>query len=62
MVGDRRDAHPDPAGAGRAGLDPLFRWKLLGDNAACIYFKKMPTGITNPAWTKQMSENEKPCQ
>jgi fermentation-respiration switch protein FrsA (DUF1100 family) len=41
---------------------PWFRWKLLGDNAACKYFKTIPTGVTNPAWTKEMTENEAPCK
>jgi hypothetical protein len=42
---------------------PWFRWKLLGDNAACKFFKAMPgNSMISPGWTKQMSENEKPCQ
>jgi hypothetical protein len=42
---------------------PWFRWKLLGDGAACRFFKAMPgNSMISPGWTKQMSENEKPCQ
>ncbi|MGH7434425.1 MAG: hypothetical protein ACRENE_01990 [Polyangiaceae bacterium] len=42
---------------------PWFRWKLLGDNAACKFFKAMPANsMISPGWTKMMSENEKPCQ
>jgi len=41
---------------------PWFRWKLLGDNAACKFFKAMPgNSMINPGWTKEKSENEKPC-
>src|SRR5579872_1785109 len=41
---------------------PWFRWKLLGDNAACKFFKAIPgNSMINPGWTKQMTENEKPC-
>jgi hypothetical protein len=42
---------------------PWFRWKLLGDNAACKFFKAIPgNAAINPGWTKQMSENEVGCQ
>ena len=42
---------------------PWFRWKLLGDKAACTFFKAIPgNSAINPGWTKTMSENEKPCQ
>src|SRR5580658_5251673 len=42
---------------------PWFRWKLLGDNAACVFFKAMPgNSAISPGWTTVMSENEKPCQ
>jgi len=41
---------------------PWFRWKLLGDNAACKFFKAMPgNSMISPGWTKEMSENEAPC-
>ncbi len=42
---------------------PWFRWKLLGDQAACKFFKAMPgNSMISPGWTKEMSENEAPCQ
>jgi hypothetical protein len=42
---------------------PWFRWKLLGDQAACKFFKAIPGNtMINPGWTKVMSENEAPCQ
>ena len=42
---------------------PWFRWKLLGDQAACKFFKAMPGNtMISPGWTKEMSENEAPCQ
>jgi hypothetical protein len=42
---------------------PWFRWKLLGDNAACKFFKTIPgNSAISPGWTKVMSENEAPCQ
>lgn len=36
----------------------FFRWKLLGDKAACEYFKKMPDG---PDWAPKMVKNAKDC-
>lgn len=42
---------------------PWFRWKLLGDNEACNFFKSMPDNSTiSPGWTQLKSENETPCQ
>ena len=42
---------------------PWFRWKLLGDSAACTFFKAMPgNAMISPGWTTRMSEHEKPCQ
>jgi hypothetical protein len=38
---------------------PWFRWKLLGDKAACTFYKAMP-GMGK--WDKKMSENEAPCE
>jgi hypothetical protein len=38
---------------------PWFRWKLLGDKAACEYFKKMPMG---GKWKVQKEMNAKACQ
>ena len=41
---------------------PWFRWKLLGDNEACRFFKAMPDNSTiYPGWTRVKSENEAPC-
>ena len=37
---------------------PWFRWKLLGDQKACEFFKKMPDG---DAWDERMSQNPAPC-
>jgi hypothetical protein len=37
---------------------PWFRWKLLGEKAACEAFKKLPDGDD---FDKRMSENEAPC-
>jgi hypothetical protein len=39
---------------------PWFRWKLLGDNAACQFFKKMPDDKTK--WKVQKEQNAAPCQ
>jgi dienelactone hydrolase len=36
-----------------------FRWKLLGDAAACEYFKKLPD---NDKWDKRKEQAAKPCQ
>lgn len=42
---------------------PWFRWKLLGDNAACKFFKGIPgNAAISPGWTVVMSENEEACQ
>ncbi|MET0390744.1 MAG: hypothetical protein ABW321_32525 [Polyangiales bacterium] len=38
---------------------PWFRWKLLGDKAACEFFKKMPDG---GQWTKVAEQNAAECQ
>jgi len=35
-----------------------FRWKLLGDEAACAYFKNMPN---TSSWDRQDSQNEMSC-
>ena len=42
MVRDRRDAQPLPQVPAEQVSIPWFRWKLLGDNAACKFFKAMP--------------------
>jgi hypothetical protein len=39
---------------------PWFRWKLLGDNTACKYFKAIPMMDTN--WAQVAAKNEEPCQ
>jgi hypothetical protein len=39
---------------------PWFRWKLLGDQAACQFFKKMPDDKTK--WKVQKEMNAAPCQ
>ena len=63
MVRDRRDAHPNPQAPEEQVSIPWFRWKFLGDNATCKFFKAMPGNTAiNPGWTKEMSENEAPCQ
>lgn len=36
-----------------------FRWKLLGDAAACEYFKAMPAGRN---WNAQRSQSVTSCQ
>ena len=36
-----------------------FRWKLLGDNEACKYFKAIPT--TNTTWAVADVQNEQNC-
>jgi hypothetical protein len=38
---------------------PWFRWKLLGDKAACEFFKKMPMG---GKWKSQKEQNAKACE
>jgi fermentation-respiration switch protein FrsA (DUF1100 family) len=37
---------------------PWFRWKLLGDKAACEAFKKLPG---NGKWEKRKEQNAKEC-
>jgi hypothetical protein len=37
-----------------------FRWKLLGDQAACKAFKAIPTQITS--WKQVAAKNEQACQ
>ncbi len=36
-----------------------WRWKLLGDKAACEWFKKLPDG---PEWDKVDEQNVRPCE
>ena len=64
VVGDRRDAHS------RLRKFPRSRSRFPGSagsswatNAACKFFKAMPgNSMISPGWTKEMSENEAPCQ
>jgi hypothetical protein len=37
---------------------PWFRWKLLGDRAACMAFKALPSGMR---WTVIREQNVAPC-
>jgi hypothetical protein len=38
---------------------PWFRWKLLGDNAACKFFESMPRASR---WVVQAEQNAAPCE
>ena len=38
---------------------PWFRWKLLGDNAACEAFKKLPD---SSMWELREEQNVAPCE
>jgi hypothetical protein len=38
---------------------PWFRWKLLGDQAACKFFKSIP--MMDTTWTVVASKNEQQC-
>lgn len=38
---------------------PWFRWKLLGDQNACAFFKAIPQ--TDPIWAQVASKNAQPC-
>ena len=39
---------------------PWFRWKLLGDQKACQFFKAIP--MTDTKWAQVASKNSQPCQ
>jgi hypothetical protein len=39
---------------------PWFRWKLLGDQKACAFFKAIP--MTHTVWVEAASKNAQPCQ
>jgi hypothetical protein len=39
---------------------PWFRWKLLGDQKACTFFKAIPQ--THNVWAQVASKNSQPCQ
>ena len=51
---------PVPNGEEQEISIPWFRWKLLGDNDACKYFKAIP--MTNTAWVVADTKNEVPCK
>ena len=50
---------PTPQAAAMQVAVAWFRWKLLGDNAACAYFKSLPAGRD---WDERSKQNEKPCE
>jgi hypothetical protein len=50
---------PVPNGEEQEISIPWFRWKLLGDQKACVFFKAIP--MTNTKWAEAASENAKPC-
>jgi len=50
---------PVPNGEEQEISIPWFRWKLLGDNEACKYFKAIP--MTNTKWQVVATENEASC-
>jgi hypothetical protein len=50
---------PVPNGEEQEISIPWFRWKLLGDNAACKYFKAIP--MTIPKWQEVASNSPKDC-
>jgi fermentation-respiration switch protein FrsA (DUF1100 family) len=49
---------PTPVGPEQQVSIPWFRWKLLGDKAACRYFKSMPG---NGKWEERASANVASC-
>jgi hypothetical protein len=51
---------PVPNGEEEEISIPWFRWKLLGDNDACKYFKAIP--MTNMKWAEVASKNAEPCK
>jgi hypothetical protein len=50
---------PVPNGEEQEISIPWFRWKLLGDQKACMYFKSIP--MTNMKWNEVASKNAKSC-
>jgi hypothetical protein len=38
---------------------PWFRWKLLGDQQACAYFKNIP--MTDTTWNQVEAQNVQEC-
>jgi hypothetical protein len=51
---------PVPNGQEEEISIPWFRWKLLGDQKACEYFKGIPK--MNTAWAEVASKNVQACQ
>jgi len=51
---------PVPNGEVKQISIPWFRWKLLGDQAACRAFKAIPK--TDTTWAQVAVKNETPCQ
>jgi hypothetical protein len=49
---------PTPVGPEQQVSIPWFRWKLLGDTAACNFFKKMADGTK---WKMQKEQNVMDC-
>ena len=50
---------PVPNGEEEEISIPWFRWKLLGDQAACKFFKAIP--MTDTKWAEVASKNAQPC-
>jgi hypothetical protein len=50
---------PVPNGQEEEISIPWFRWKLLGDSAACAAFKGIPQ--KDPVWAEVASKNVQPC-
>jgi hypothetical protein len=50
---------PVPNGEEQEISIPWFRWKLLGDQKACAFFKAIP--MTNKKWAEAASKNAQPC-
>jgi len=50
---------PTPVGPEQQMSIPWFRWKLLGDQGACMYLKQMPNGDD---WEVQKEQNPEDCQ
>ena len=51
---------PVPNGEEEEISIPWFRWKLLGDQKACQFFKAIP--MTDTKWAQVASKNCQPCQ
>ena len=50
---------PVPNGEEEEISVPWFRWKLLGDQKACKFFKAIP--MTDTKWAEVASKNVQPC-